>query len=136
MYFSLDIIVIIVYNRIKSREEIQRNEKYNLSKIMKRAWELVKTAGLCISEGLKLAWKEAKEVKEMKFERGQIYQNEELNIFIKSAYGSTVKFIEGYSPAALHDMQELPVESLVEHIKKYGYKRVSPEMEAFVNGWA
>lgn len=106
---------------------------------MKRAWELVKTAGLCISEGLKLAWKEAKEakeVKEMKFERGQIYQNEELNIFIKSAYGSTVKFIEGYSPAALHDMQELPVESLVEHIKKYGYKRVSPEMEAFVNGWA
>ena len=136
MYFSLDIIDIIVYNRIKSREEIQRNEKYNLSKIMKRAWELVKTAGLCISEGLKLAWKEAKEVKEMKFERGQIYQNEELNIFIKSAYGSTVKFIEGYSPAALHDMQELPVESLVEHIKKYGYKRVSPEMEAFVNGWA
>lgn len=114
-------------------------KKYNLSKIMKRAWELVKTAGLCISEGLKLAWKEAKEakeVKEMKFERGQIYQNEELNIFIKSAYGSTVKFIEGYSPAALHDMQELPVESLVEHIKKYGYKRVSPEMEAFVNGWA
>lgn len=47
-------------------------KKYNLSKIMKRAWELVKTAGLCISEGLKLAWKEAKEVKEMKFERGQI----------------------------------------------------------------
>lgn len=114
-------------------------KKYNLSKIMKRAWELVKTAGLCISEGLKLAWKEAKEakeVKEMKFERGQIYQNEELNIFIKSAYGSTVKFIEGYSPAALHDMQELPVESLVEHIKKYGYKRESPEIEAFVNGWA
>lgn len=30
-------------------------KKYNLSKIMKRAWELVKKAGLCISEGLKLA---------------------------------------------------------------------------------
>nr|DAE84498.1 MAG TPA: hypothetical protein [Caudoviricetes sp.] len=27
MYFSLDIVVIIVYNKIKSREEIQRNEK-------------------------------------------------------------------------------------------------------------
>lgn len=108
-------------------------KKYNLSKIMRRAWGLVKKAGLRISEGLKLAWKEARE---MKFERGQIYQNEELNIFIKSVYGSTVKFIEGYSPAALHDMQELPVESLVEHIKKYGYKRVSPEIEAFVNGWA
>ena len=112
-------------------------KKYNLSKIMKRAWELVKKAGLCISEGLKLAWKEAKEAREMmKFERGQIYQNEEDNIFIKSVYGSTVKFIEGYSPAALHDMQEFPVESLVEHIKKYGYKRESPEIEAFVNGWA
>lgn len=35
-------------------------KKYNLSNIMKRAWELVKKAGLCISEGLKLAWKEAK----------------------------------------------------------------------------
>lgn len=115
-------------------------KKYNLSNIMKRAWSYVKTAGLCISEGLKLAWKEAKEAKEaremMKFERGQIYQNGEDNIFIKSAYGSTVKFIEGYSPEALHDMQELPVESLVEHIKKYGYKRESPEIEAFVNGWA
>lgn len=112
-------------------------KKYNLSKIMKRAWELVKKAGLCISEGLKLAWKEAKEAREMmKFERGQVYQNEEENIFIKSVYGSTVKFIEGYSPAALNDMQELPVESLVEHIKKYGYERQTPEMEAFLNGWA
>lgn len=39
-------------------------KKYNLSNIMKRAWELVKKAGLTISEGLKKAWKEAKEVKE------------------------------------------------------------------------
>lgn len=29
-------------------------KKYNLSNIMKRAWELVKKAGLCISEGLNL----------------------------------------------------------------------------------
>ena len=28
-------------------------KKYNLSNIMKRAWELVKKAGLCISEGSK-----------------------------------------------------------------------------------
>ena len=40
-------------------------KKYNLSKIMKRAWELVKKAGLCISEGLKLAWKEAKHMGEI-----------------------------------------------------------------------
>lgn len=38
-------------------------KKYNLSKIMKRAWELVKGFGFGISEGLKKAWKEAKEVK-------------------------------------------------------------------------
>lgn len=39
-------------------------KKYNLSKIMKRAWELVKKAGLSISEGLKKAWKEAKKLEE------------------------------------------------------------------------
>lgn len=36
--------------------------KYNLSNIMKRAWELVKKAGRTISEGLKTAWVEAKMV--------------------------------------------------------------------------
>lgn len=35
-------------------------KKYNLSKIMKRAWELVKKISLTISEALKKAWKEAK----------------------------------------------------------------------------
>lgn len=35
-------------------------KKYNLSKIMKRAWELVKKAGVSISGALKKAWKEAK----------------------------------------------------------------------------
>lgn len=34
--------------------------KYNLSNIMKRAWELVKKAAMTISEGLKKAWAEAK----------------------------------------------------------------------------
>lgn len=38
-------------------------KKYDLSKIMKRAWELVKEAGLTISSGLKKAWKEAKTMK-------------------------------------------------------------------------
>lgn len=38
-------------------------KKYNLSKIMKRAWELVKKAGMTISSGLKKAWDEAKETK-------------------------------------------------------------------------
>lgn len=39
-------------------------KKYNLSKIMKKAWNLVKTAGLSISEGLKKAWREVKNMKE------------------------------------------------------------------------
>ena len=38
--------------------------KYDLSKIMKRAWELVKKAGMTISCGLKKAWKEAKNMEE------------------------------------------------------------------------
>ena len=35
-------------------------KKYNLSKIMKRAWDLVKKVGMTISSGLKKAWMEAK----------------------------------------------------------------------------
>ena len=34
--------------------------KYNMSKIMRRAWELVKKIRMTISEGLKKAWREAK----------------------------------------------------------------------------
>lgn len=39
-------------------------KKYNLSAIMKKAWELVKKAGLSISQGLVLAWREVKNMKE------------------------------------------------------------------------
>lgn len=35
-------------------------KKYNLSEIMKRAWELVKKAGMTISASLRKAWQEAK----------------------------------------------------------------------------
>lgn len=38
--------------------------KYNMSKIMRRAWELVKKTSLTISEGLKKAWNEAKKMAE------------------------------------------------------------------------
>lgn len=41
-------------------------KKYNLSKIMKRAWELVKKIGATISEALKRARKEAKDMMEKK----------------------------------------------------------------------
>lgn len=39
---------------------MRKMKKYNLTKIMRRAWELVKKAGFGISEALKKAWKEAK----------------------------------------------------------------------------
>lgn len=37
-------------------------KKYNLSVIMKRAWELVKKSAMTISSGLKKAWREAKDM--------------------------------------------------------------------------
>lgn len=37
-------------------------KRYNLSKIMKRAWELVKATAMSISEALRKSWKEAKEM--------------------------------------------------------------------------
>lgn len=39
-------------------------KKYNLSNIMKRAWELVKKSAMTISSGLKKAWEEAKNMNE------------------------------------------------------------------------
>ena len=44
-------------------------KKYNLSKIMKRAWELVRKSGMTISSALKKAWKEAKSMREQLIER-------------------------------------------------------------------
>ena len=42
-------------------------KKYNLSNIMKRAWELVKKVGMTISSGLKKAWEEAKKIEKKIF---------------------------------------------------------------------
>lgn len=39
-------------------------KNYNLSKIMKRAWELARMEGMDISSALKNSWKEEKEMKE------------------------------------------------------------------------
>ena len=43
-------------------------KKYNLSNIMKRAWELVKKAAMKMSDALRKSWKEAKKmVEKIKF---------------------------------------------------------------------
>lgn len=68
-----------------------------------------------------------------KFKKGQIYTNEDSNIFIKGAFGDMVRFIEGFSPCAIHDMQEIPAVNLEEYIGKWGFKREDPEYEAFVD---
>ena len=67
----------------------------------------------------------------MKFKKGQIYKNEYTNIFIKYVNNEMVGFIEGFSPAAIHDMQEIPAENLEEHINECGYERESEEIERF-----
>lgn len=67
-------------------------KKYNLSAIMKRAWELVKLAGWTISQGLKRAWKEAKEkMEKIKFNRTAkvaVIENGETNPYIGTEYDS------------------------------------------------
>ena len=51
-------------------------KKYNLSAIMKRAWELVKKIGATISEALRTAWKEAKSMKEQLIKKLEFLVNE------------------------------------------------------------
>lgn len=58
--FLLDIPPIWWYYIIIKGTEETEMKKYNLSKIMKRAWELVKKSAMTISSGLKKAWEEAK----------------------------------------------------------------------------
>lgn len=91
-------------------------KKYDLSKIMKRAWELVKKAALSISEALKKAWKEAKNTKE-KFDKvakiqktGTLWNSEcdfftfklwekhgKKRVYINDYKGRTIGFLEGNS---------------------------------------
>lgn len=69
----------------------------------------------------------------MKFAKGQIYEKEDACIYVKGVSGENVRIIEGISPSAIHDIQELPADSLQEHIEKWGYTRASAELEAFVD---
>ena len=44
-----------------------------------------------------------------------------------------VKFIEGYSSLAIHDIQVIPAENLEKYINKWGYKRCSKEVEEYID---
>lgn len=83
--------------------------------------------GECEKCKLKKECKELEELwkreEEKGFKAGQVYQNEDTNIFIKRVNCGLVSFIEGYSPCAIHNMQEIPEENLAEYIKKWGFKK-------------
>lgn len=80
-------------------------KKYNLSSIMKRAWDLVKKSGMTISSGLKKAWKEAKtveksleekvidQVKSIISEASDIY-NYEIKTNLWEKYGKSRTYIK------------------------------------------
>lgn len=59
------------------------------------------------------------------FLSGEKYENEYSNIFIRSVNSKegTVRFIEGFSPSAIHDAQTVSVEELKKYLKRHGYKK-------------
>lgn len=102
--------------------------KYNLSAIMKRAWELVKRAGMTISEGLKRAWKEAKEMKEIVL-KGTEKQVGWAKDIIKGGYEAIEK-LEGEMRNRIADEPNI---SSGEMTKKYieKYEKVIEACEVF-----
>lgn len=85
---------IIILERDKEETQMK---KYNRSKIMKRAWELVKKAGLTISSALKKAWKEAKRMIEKIEFAGNAkiakMHNGETNPYIGTEYDSESNYL-------------------------------------------
>lgn len=83
-------------------------KKYNLSAIMKRAWELVKKMGMSISSGLKKAWKEVKmnylAVKEWFLGKEQ-EKATHYNIFLdfERNEDGTIKVTDGYAFAKIEE---------------------------------
>lgn len=92
----------------ENKEEIEM-KTYDLSKIMKRAWELVKKASMTISSGLKKAWKEAKtkyiSVKEWFFNKEQD-KAEKYNTFFdfERNEDETIKGENGYVFAEVEEI--------------------------------
>lgn len=56
------------------------------------------------------------------FKAGQRFENENTNIFIKRVSGENIAFIEGFSPSAIHNIQEMEAEYLQEYIEKYSFE--------------
>lgn len=89
-------------------------KKYNLSNIMKRAWELVKKVGFGISEALKKAWSEAKEgASKMTGTEKQIKWAEDIIREARNTIERNITLIKGLQ-------------------KKHGFKVRQNELEAYV----
>lgn len=58
------------------------------------------------------------------FLSGQRYENEYSNVFVRRVdyEKGTVRFIEGFSPSAIHDTQEISISELKKYLKEHKYK--------------
>lgn len=57
----------------------------------------------------------------MNVESGMLFENEFTNVFVKCVTDNTVIFVEGFSPSAIHDTQEIPKENFLKHINDWGF---------------
>lgn len=83
---------MVYYNHRKdvpsNKQEEVKMKKYNLSKIMKMAWEVVRKAGATIAQGMKFAWACAKKEVALKEEWAEEeYGKVTFNVW--SGYGHT-----------------------------------------------
>nr|DAE61488.1 MAG TPA: hypothetical protein [Caudoviricetes sp.] len=107
--------------------------KYDLSAIMKKAWQLVKRFGFTISSALKKSWRDAKTnyiaIKEWFFDKEQ-EKAEKYNVFMDFARNEdgTQKIENGYIFAK--------VEEIMKESEKAIQVRVSTgEVVGSYNGW-
>ena len=59
----------------------------------------------------------------MNVKSGMLFENEFTNIFVKYITSNTVIFIEGCSPSAIHDVQEIPTENFIKHLTDWGFNQ-------------
>lgn len=57
----------------------------------------------------------------MNVKGGMLFEGEYTNIFVKYVTTNTVIFIEGFSPSAIHDIQEIPTENFLKYINEHGF---------------
>lgn len=109
-------------------------KKYNLSNIMKRAWELVKKAGMTISDGLKKAWKEAKGMEETLREKVIAGLN---NLISESAdvfnYQISEKLWENYGKSRTY-FKIIETRESSRHYVEYDFGYIDNQKDVYIPG--